>query len=186
MSPAHFWFGPLAQKSCSNRFSGHRQAVRGSWPGWTSGRPLPSVPDGRLAATVFTLKGNPEHAVHPSGVGTVTLFWPVKAARTTLSQCWRNCWRVYPLSAADTTCIPAAAGHPEHAAHCLMLNSALMFFNKDILHFRGFREVCRGLWRIASSSSRSASLCLRRAISVTSPVHVQKTSADFCCLLRQL
>ncbi len=43
---------------------------------------------------------------------------------------------------------------------------SLMFFNKDILHFRRFAKYVAAFWRIASSSSRSASWRLRRAISV--------------------
>ncbi|OKT76244.1 IS30 family transposase [Escherichia coli] len=36
--------------------------------------------------------------------------------------------------------MPAAAGHPEHAAHCFDAELSLMFFNKDILHFRRFAK----------------------------------------------
>ncbi|WP_438839717.1 hypothetical protein, partial [Aromatoleum toluclasticum] len=31
--------------------------------------------------------------------------------------------------------IPAAAGHPEHAAHCFDAELSLMFFNKDLREF---------------------------------------------------
>ena len=73
--------------------------------------------------------------------------------------------RAYPCPPL-TPRIPAAAGHPEHAAHCFDAELSLMFFNKDILHFRRFAKYVAAFWRIASSSSRSASWRLRRAISV--------------------
>ncbi|TJG62462.1 hypothetical protein C9168_24945 (plasmid) [Escherichia coli] len=36
--------------------------------------------------------------------------------------------------------IPVAAGHPEHMVHCFDAEIRLMFFNKDILHFRRFAK----------------------------------------------
>ncbi|BAI28748.1 hypothetical protein ECEPECA14_1078 [Escherichia coli EPECa14] len=51
-------------------------------------------------------------------------------------------------------------------AHCLDVEHSLMFFNKDILHFRRFAKYVAAFWRMVSSSSRSASWRLRRATSV--------------------
>ena len=91
--------------------------------------------------------------------GTVTLVWPGKAAgqrcrsvggtadaMLILVRRWHHVYQ--PLRAART---------PRHIA--LMLNSAWCF-QRTLFHSGG-RQVCRGLLRIASSSSRSASWRLR-------------------------
>ncbi|HBA7544041.1 TPA: hypothetical protein J1Y36_002891 [Escherichia coli] len=41
--------------------------------------------------------------------------------------------------------IPAAADHPEYAAHCFDAELSLMFFNKDILHSRRFAKYVAAL-----------------------------------------
>ncbi|MNP43194.1 hypothetical protein D3C76_1369970 [compost metagenome] len=61
--------------------------------------------------------------------------------------------------------IPAATGNPKHTAHGFDAELSPMFFDKDILHFRRFAKYVAAFWRIANSSSRSASCRLRRAFS---------------------
>jgi len=69
------------------------------------------------------------------------------------------------LVASEAPDIPAAADNPKHTTHRFDAELCLMIFDEDILHFRGFVKYVEAFWRMASSSSRSASCRLRRAIS---------------------
>ena len=57
-------------------------------------------------------------------------------------------------------------GPPGATAHCFDTELRLMFFNRDILHLRRFAKYVAAFWKMASSSSRSVSWRLRRAIPV--------------------
>ena len=66
MSPAHFWFRATGVKSCSNRFSDTGRpcapvADQAELPGGLCPQSLTA----QACRHGFTLKGNPEHAVHP-------------------------------------------------------------------------------------------------------------------------
>ncbi|OPL26747.1 hypothetical protein B5S45_04020 [Morganella morganii] len=61
-----------------------------------------------------------------------------------------------------------------------------MFFDEDILHFRRFAKYVAAFWRMASSSSRSASCRLRRAFSAASSFSRAEEFIRCYCLLRQL
>lgn len=74
------------------------------------------------------------------------------------------------LMAALAPGILAAAGHAQHTTHSFYAELCPMIFDEDILHFRRFAKYVAAFWRMASSSSRSASRRLRRAI-----------STDCCC-----
>ncbi len=53
--------------------------------------------------------------------------------------------------------VPAATGNLKYTAHGFDIELSLMFFDEDILHFRRFAKYVAAFWRMASSSSRSAS-----------------------------
>lgn len=53
--------------------------------------------------------------------------------------------------------VPAATGNLKYTAHGFDTELSLMFFDEDILHFRRFAKYVAAFWRMASSSSRSAS-----------------------------
>lgn len=53
--------------------------------------------------------------------------------------------------------IPAAASNSQHPTHGFNAELSLMFFDKDMLHFRRFAKYVAAFWRMASSSSCSAS-----------------------------
>ena len=52
--------------------------------------------------------------------------------------------------------VPAATGNLKYTTHGFDTELSLMFFNKDILHFRRFAKYVAAFWRMARSSSRSA------------------------------
>lgn len=81
-------------------------------------------------------------------------------------------------NAADTM-YTSRCGPLEHTAHCFDAELRLLFFNKDILHFRRFAKYVAAFWRMASSSSRSASWRLRRAI----PVDISSSHSEECLLM---
>lgn len=76
------------------------------------------------------------------------------------------------LTTADTPDIPVAASNPKHTIHGFDAELSLMLFDEDILHFRRFAKYVAAFWRMASSSSRSASCRLRRAFSRAEEVSV--------------
>ena len=53
--------------------------------------------------------------------------------------------------------VPATTGNLKYTAHGFDTELSLMFFDEDILHFRRFAKYVAAFWRMASSSSRSAS-----------------------------
>jgi hypothetical protein len=80
----------------------------------------------------------------------------------------------------------AAKGNLKYTAHGFDAELSLMFFNKDILHFKRFAKYVAAFWRIASSSACSASWRLRRAFSAASSFSRSEDESCCCCLLRQL
>ncbi|SVY84334.1 Uncharacterised protein [Klebsiella pneumoniae] len=53
--------------------------------------------------------------------------------------------------------VPTTTGNLKYTAHGFDTEFSLMFFDEDILHFRRFAKYVAAFWRMASSSSRSAS-----------------------------
>ncbi|SFT58832.1 hypothetical protein SAMN05192562_1011004 [Kosakonia arachidis] len=81
--------------------------------------------------------------------------------------------------------IPAASGNPKHTTHGFDDELSLMLFDEDKLHFRRFVKYVAAFWRMASSSSRSASCRLRRAISTDISCSRSEEEWAFFSLLRQ-
>lgn len=65
---------------------------------------------------------------------------------------------------ADARCT-SPTGNLKYTAHGFDNELSLIFFDEDILHFRRFAKYVAAFWRMASSSSRSASWRFRQAIS---------------------
>ncbi len=88
--------------------------------------------------------------------------------------------RVY-LMTPGAPGIPAATGHAQHPAHGFDGELSLIFFDKNILHFRSFAKYVAAFWRIASSSACSASWRLSRAFSASSSLSRADDVSCCCC-----
>ena len=97
--------------------------------------------------------------------GTITLFCLSECLRTATSQMSRELLARAYLMATQEPDILVASGNPKYTAHGFDAELSPIFFDKDIHHFRRFAKYVAVFWRMASSSSRSASCRLRRAIS---------------------
>lgn len=173
MSPHHFWFRPLAIKSCFSRFLTLAAlltvADRTEPPGGLCTPPLPPQA-GTDGFSVIRQTLLPE--IICQARCTVALFC--------LSECLADssitdepellAWA--GLMATFEPRIPAASGHLEYAAHGFDAELSLILFDEDILHFRRLAKYFAAYWRMASTSACSANCGLRRAFSaaVRSPV----------------
>lgn len=82
--------------------------------------------------------------------------------------------------------VPATTGNLKYTAHGFGTEFSLLFFDEDILHFRRLAKYAAAFWRMASSSSPSASGRFRWAISAGIACPRSEEESWFCCLLRQL
>ncbi len=110
----------------------------------------------RLAATVLCYIPVPEHEAHPSGVRTIAPFCVTECLPDDVITDKTELLTPVYLMTTLMPDVPATTGNLKGHLTGFDTELSLMFSIEDI-SFQALREVCRAFWRMASSSSRSAS-----------------------------